>query len=139
MSAEKLIEDSRRWLRQAQADLKAARSSRDNGSNEWASFQAQQAAEKAMKALWFFSGHDPWGHSIAKLIIDFPDGALKTRIEPLTADAKALDKLYITTRYPNGLPDMIPAEVYTSDESREAIIRSETIVSFIDAIISQKP
>jgi HEPN domain-containing protein len=29
--------------------------------------------------------------------------------------------VYIPTRYPNGLPDSIPAEIYTPDDAREAI------------------
>lgn len=109
MSSEKMVEESRRWLRQAHADLRAARSSRESCSHEWASFQAQQSAEKTVKALWYHSGRDPWGHSITKLIIDFPDETLKTRIGAFIDDAKALDKFYIPTRFPNGLPEMIPA------------------------------
>ncbi len=136
MSAEKYSKDARRWVRQARADLRAACFSRENGSNEWASFQAQQAAEKAVKAVWYFAGHDPWGHSIAKLIIDFPDNGMKARIDSLIDDAKALDKLYIPTRYPNGLPEMIPAEVYTHEESGDAIRRAEKIISAAESILS---
>ncbi len=137
MSSEKMAEESRRWLRQAHADLRAARSSRESGSHEWASFQAQQSAEKALKALWYHSGHDPWGHSITKLIMDFPAETLKTHIQAFIDDAKALDKLYIPTRYPNGLPEMIPAEVYTAEESRDAIARAEKIISCAVSIIPE--
>ncbi|HNR89503.1 MAG TPA: HEPN domain-containing protein [Spirochaetota bacterium] len=132
MSGEKYREDAGRWYRQAQADLKAARGSMNTGSHEWASFQAQQAAEKALKALWYFSGADPWGHSIAKLILDLPEGPYRDVVMPLLDSAKALDKLYIPTRYPNGLPDMIPAEVYTPAESRSAIACSEAILYAVE-------
>jgi HEPN domain-containing protein len=37
-----------RWLAQARWDLKAARDSAAAGNFEWACFQAQQAAEKAL-------------------------------------------------------------------------------------------
>jgi HEPN domain-containing protein len=39
------------WLRQAQRDLEHARRSQEAGDYEWACFAAQQAAEKALKAL----------------------------------------------------------------------------------------
>jgi HEPN domain-containing protein len=42
--------------------------------------------------------------------------------------ARRLDKLYVPTRYPNGLPDLIPAEVYTETEAREAMDAAATIL-----------
>lgn len=39
------------WLAQAERDLAQAESSRRQGHHEWACFAAQQAAEKAVKAL----------------------------------------------------------------------------------------
>jgi HEPN domain-containing protein len=35
--------------------------------------------------------------------------------------AKTLDKFYIPTRYPNGLPDSIPADVYTAADAKRAL------------------
>jgi HEPN domain-containing protein len=45
-------ERSRDWLRQAEADLRAARDSRESEHFEWAAFASHQAAEKAIKALY---------------------------------------------------------------------------------------
>jgi len=42
----------RDWMRQAEKDLGHARRSLDGGDYEWACFSAQQAAEKAVKALY---------------------------------------------------------------------------------------
>ena len=39
------------WLRQADADLRLARHARDGAAHDWACFAAQQAAEKALKAV----------------------------------------------------------------------------------------
>lgn len=39
------------WLKQAYSDLQAAEDSAGSDHHEWACFQAQQAAEKALKAL----------------------------------------------------------------------------------------
>ncbi|MBN2072734.1 MAG: HEPN domain-containing protein, partial [Actinobacteria bacterium] len=63
-------------------------------------FQAQQAAEKALKALYLNYSADPWGHSVVKLINDFPEKKAKEEITELLNKARELDKLYIPTRYP---------------------------------------
>lgn len=39
------------WMRQARRDLRHARNSLESEDYEWACFAAQQAAEKAVKAL----------------------------------------------------------------------------------------
>ena len=44
-------EEVKKWLEQAKNDLHAARNSADSKNFDWACFQAQQAAEKALKAL----------------------------------------------------------------------------------------
>lgn len=45
------MERSRDWMDQAERDLQHARSDVDGGYYEWACFSAQQAAEKAVKAV----------------------------------------------------------------------------------------
>lgn len=35
--------------------------------------------------------------------------------------AAHLDKFYIPTRYPNGLPDLTPSQVYNSQDAAQAI------------------
>jgi len=131
--------EAERWLRQADADVKAARTSLNGGSFEWAAFQAQQGAEKAVKALWYYCGADPWGHSIVKLIDSFPQTDLSDKMKKLMPDAKKLDKLYIPTRYPNGLPDLIPADVYTHEDGLTAIDSAGTIIAFAQGHIEAKP
>ena len=55
------------WLRQAEADLAAGKDSLASGHYEWACFSAQQAAEKAVTALFLKRGADAWGHTITPL------------------------------------------------------------------------
>ena len=131
MSTEKLRHEAQRWLDQAKADLRAAESSLAAGSFEWACFQSQQAGEKALKSLYFFSGYDPWGHSITKLIQDLPDKALALSLQGFVDHARHLDKLYIPTRYPNGLPDLTPFEVYTEEDARKAIDTARELIEEI--------
>ena len=129
MSRERYQREAKRWLQQARTDLEAARDSRLAEHYEWACFQAQQAAEKAIKAIWFSHAHDPWGHSLVKLLKDFPDADIRADLEELSDAAKRLDKLYIPTRYPNGLPDMTPGEVFTNPEAEAA---AEAALTMID-------
>jgi len=57
----------RDWLRQAEADLAHARNAREDEDHEWACFAAQQAAEKALKAVVQARGGEPRGHSLTVL------------------------------------------------------------------------
>jgi HEPN domain-containing protein len=128
MSLEKYRIESTRWLQQAEADLRAARSSLAASHHEWAAFQSQQAGEKALKALWLALGKDPWGHSLLRLVRDFPESLLQARLTPMLPQARELDKLYVPTRYPNGLPDLTPAEVYSPEDAERAIQAAEQIL-----------
>ena len=56
------------WIRQARKDYDQALRSREHGAHEWACFAAQQAAEKAAKALHLSLGQEAWGHVVAKLL-----------------------------------------------------------------------
>lgn len=103
---------------------------------EWACFQSQQAAEKALKAYWLYHSSRPRGNSLLKLIEDFPDDELRNAISPLLPQAKALDKLYIPTRYPNGLPDSIPSGVYTEPEARSAVESARQVIESVESVIS---
>ena len=56
------------WFRQAERDLEQAVASARDGLHEWACFAAQQAAEKAVKALHLAKGQEAWGHVVARLL-----------------------------------------------------------------------
>ena len=42
-----------------------------------------------------------------------------------------LDGHYVPTRYPNSLPDSIPARVYTRDAAEEAVRLAAEVVEFV--------
>ena len=116
------------WLRQAEADLRHARHAREGGTHEWACFAAQQAAEKAIKAVLLSRGADAWGHTVTALL-----GLVATAEEvgpALIECAKTLDKHYIPTRYPNGFDAGAPADFYTSKDSDDAVACAERLVDF---------
>jgi HEPN domain-containing protein len=120
MATEHTLSEAKRWFRQAEDDLAAARILTANQKFAQACFLCQQAGEKAMKAIWFWTDEDPWGHSVVKLIDDLEKESLRSRLLPLRSDALQLDRLYIPTRYPNGLPDLIPLEAFSTDEAEIA-------------------
>jgi HEPN domain-containing protein len=127
MSVERLEREARRWLAQATDDLDAARTLVNAGKNAQGAFLAQQAGEKALKALWIRLDLDPWGHSIARWVKDLPS-PWSTRLHGLLEPALALDKLYIPTRYPDALAELTPAEAYTHKEADVALRQAQTLI-----------
>ena len=124
MSQSKSQHEAERWWLTAQEDLDVARTLHDAGKFSHACFLSQQSSEKAMKALWLAIDADPWGHSIQKLVMQFPQQNMLQGIESWLAYAAYLDKFYIPTRYPNGLPDLTPGQVYLSEDSSQAVERA---------------
>jgi HEPN domain-containing protein len=117
------------WFRQAEADLRHARNSLEDGDFEWSCFAAQQAAEKALKAVFQKLGMDAWGHTVTALIGNLPDSTVQPP-EILVNYARMLDKHYIPTRYPNGFASGAPTDFYTEEEARNAIRNAEAILEF---------
>ena len=136
MSEAKQHHEAVRWLRQAQDDLKACEVLRDGGMRAQAGFYAQQAAEKAVKAVEYAADMDPWGHSITLLLQKLPDAH---PLRGLRDQALLLDKLYIPTRYPDAIPDLIPAEAFTDDEIDRAHSAAERIVAAAAHALSEPP
>ena len=136
MSSEKRQHEASRWLAQVEADLRAAGISASGKSYEWACFQAQQAAEKALKALWLSDGHDPWGHSLLRLVREHPDSSITADLTTtVSEEAATLDQFYIPTRYPNGLPDLTPHEVYTKTQAERASDAAGVVIERIRRLI----
>jgi HEPN domain-containing protein len=123
-----MAERAHDWLRQAEADLRHARNSQTVGDYDWAAFASQQAAEKAIKALFQHLHLEAWGHVLSVLLNNLPE---KTRPDAALIDrAKELDKHYIPTRYPNGFERGAPVDFYTRKEAEEAIKNAEAILEF---------
>jgi HEPN domain-containing protein len=116
------------WMKQARRDLDQAVDSQGAGRHEWACFAAQQAAEKAVKALHLHCGQEAWGHSVARLIRELPKQAKAP--DELEEKAKVLDNFYVPTRYANGHPEGAPYEHYGKLQSTEAITYAREILEF---------
>lgn len=114
------------WFAQSERDLEQARDSRAAGRHEWACFAAQQAAEKAVKALHQSLGQDAWGRVIAQLLAELPAPVS----EELVNKARVLDNFYVATRYANGHPAGAPFEHYGAIQSDQAIQYAGEIIEF---------
>lgn len=116
------------WMKQAWRDLEQAVDSQGAGRHEWACFAAQQAAEKAVKALHLHCGQEAWGHSVARLIRELPEQAKAP--DDLEDKGKVLDNFYVPTRYANGHPEGAPYEHYGPLQSTEAVSHAREILEF---------
>ena len=127
--------EAERWLRQAENDLAFAELGAREGFPAQACFTSQQAAEKALKAIHYLSGERfvP-GHSLVELLetAEEPSG----RLVQLQDSARQLDQYYIPTRYPNGLPGGIPAEVFTDTQAKDAVGRARAFIEAARAVLS---
>lgn len=119
------------WLKQAERDLLQAEDSHRGGWHEWACFIAQQAAEKAVKALHLSHGQEAWGHVVARLLQELPQSVHVP--DTLIEKARVLDTFYIPPRYPNSHPEGAPFEHYGPLQSEEAIRYAREILEFVRA------
>lgn len=122
------ISEARRWFSQAEADLAAARTNA-RPHPYVGCFLAQQAAEKAMKAAQIASGGVvARTHSLSQL-----EGVLSrlgVTLEGIKTRAlRELERLNIEARYPDALPDAIPAEYFTAEDAEEAIVVAADVVA----------
>lgn len=118
-----------RWLAQAQHDLRAAALNRQEFP-EIACFLAQQSAEKALKAFLYSQGErQVLGHATHRLVQQCAEYV--AGFAELLDACRQLDQYYIPTRYPNGLPDGTPHEVYTPTQAAQAIGLAEQVIQFV--------
>lgn len=129
------MERSQDWMDEASGDLEHAKSDMEHGYYNWACFSAQQAAEKAVKAVFQKLSAEAWGHSVADLLDEL---SKKYQVpEELVNAALEVDKAYIPTRYPNVHPSGSPRRRYTKEEARRLIAHAEKILKFCSDILSQ--
>ena len=129
MSYTKNRHQAERWLQTAEEDLRAAQALSDVGMYAPACFYAQQSSEKAVKALWYLVDADPWGHSVQHLIAEFPGRDEVPDLAEWLDQAALLDQYYIPTRYPNGLPDLTPGQVYRLDDARRGLAAAAYLIA----------
>jgi HEPN domain-containing protein len=126
----KPAEEGKRWLEQAAEDLKWSRDLAKRGGYHIACFLAQQVGEKALKAYLYAKGEElVIGHSVERLCAEAArfDEEFAEKVKRWSI----LDGYYVTTRYPNSLPDSIPARVFTAQAAADAVSIAADIVNFV--------
>lgn len=129
------MERSADWMDQAEGDLEHAQSDLRGGFYDWACFSSQQAAEKAIKAVFQKLGAEAWGPSVGDL---FEELSKSRRIPDELIDlALELDKVYIPARYPNAHPSGSPRKRYTKNEAQRVVEYATRIINFCKGLLSE--
>jgi len=119
------------WLRHARSDLRLARLSPPPGVLlEGLCFHAQQAAEKALKAVLVAQDTPfPRSHSIGRLVELLPrDITVPREVE----DAASLTDYAVTTRYP-GVSEPVDEEEYQA-----AVHLAEAVVAWAERMVREQ-
>ncbi len=116
------------WLRYAYSDLELARVRRPSKVLfEGLCFHAQQAAEKALKAILIAkSVPPPKTHNIRTLLDLLPQ---EVTVPEEIEDAASLTDYAVTNRYPGDF------ESVDEEEYKEAVRLAETVVLWVERII----
>ncbi len=126
------LEEGQRWLRQAQEDLHWSRHLAGQGGYHLACFLSQQVAEKALT-----QGQGiVIGHSVERLCA--AAAAYEPEFETRVRSWSILDGYYIPTRYPNDLPDGIPADVYTRQAAESAVELAGEVVDLVAMLLAEE-
>ncbi len=130
-------EEAARWFRQAECDLAAAQVSIQGARYEWACFQAQNAAEKAVKSLLYAAGYRKiLTHSVYELLLESRKraGCMPCQEQ----EEKLLDNVDITSRYPNGLAgSMIPSEYFTKEDADRCLHSAGLILDAVQCCMQK--
>ncbi|MEN3001924.1 MAG: HEPN domain-containing protein [Armatimonadota bacterium] len=124
------------WMAQAKRDLQSAEWAMQGGYYEWACFMCQQAAEKALKAVYTERGAEVWGHSVRHML-----RGLQLDIEPseyrtLEQCARELDAHYIPSRYPDNTAGGAPYENYQQADATRALACAQRIIRLCDDLLA---
>lgn len=129
-------QEAERWIAQAAVDLHWAAHLAREGAWHLACFLSQQVAEKALKAFLYAQGEEiVLGHSVERLCV------AASHYEPVFARKvqrwSLLDSYYIPTRYPNGLPGGIPADVFTGEAAQDAVHLAQEAVDYVKGLLER--
>ena len=119
--------DAERWLRQAERDLESAESNYRTQVWYVCAFLAQQAAEKALKALIVHqTGQEPPRlHSIQRL------ADIAGVRQEMSKEILALDDVYVASRYPVAAGTRLPYEVIDEPGAGAMLKLARGILTFV--------
>ena len=118
--------ESEWWYEAARRDLAMAESLFREGFFEGVAFHAQQSAEKSLKGLLLERGESARTHSCVDLL-DRLRAVGDAASEDLLGKARALDRDYVPSRYPNGVGGE-PGKFYDREAAESSLARAREIV-----------
>ena len=121
------------WLREAQAELDAARDLFSHNHWSWCCFTCQQAAEKALKALGEHFREPQFGHNLNLLVQSLEEHISIN--EQVKQAASRLNRYYIPTRYPNAFDRGAPADQFFEPDALQALEDAKQVIEFVRSII----
>ena len=122
MSPERFApDDPREWLNRARSNLARAKASIPEAYREDLCFDAQQAAEKAIKAVLIRRGVAfPYVHDLAHLLTLLEEAG--ETIPASVRTAEGLTRYAVVTRYPGLAEPVTEAHYQEAVESAEAVV-----------------
>ncbi len=94
-------------------------------------FIAQQSGEKALKACLYATGkRRVIGHSLFEMANELVEN--EKSFQEIMNETRRLDRFYIPTRYPNGLPGGSPFQIYTERDLIEAFGDLKIVIDLAD-------
>jgi len=116
------------WMERAESSLALARMEGDGIDLEDLCYQAQQSAEKALKAMFLAKGaRFPFTHNLDLLLQGLEELGLE--IPESVDEASLLTRYAVETRYPGFFDPVSPSDY------REAIERAETILRWAQSLL----
>ncbi len=122
------------WLRQAEAELQAAKDLLAHGHWFWCCFTCQQAAEKAIKAVGEHFRQHLIEHELILLLDELQ--AFTAIPENVHQACARLNRHYIPTRYPNAFDRGAPVDKFFEQDAREAVQDAEMVLEFARSVIA---
>lgn len=126
MPPERLPPDScGEWINRAHSDLAIAQTRIEGAYLEDLCFHAQQAAEKALKALFIYHGWSfPYIHDLAELVNQLLSNGINIPTD--IRDCVILTEYAVAGRYP-GLDEPV-----LDDEYKEALVKAERVLRWVE-------
>jgi HEPN domain-containing protein len=120
------------WRTQALGDQSAAEDLFRTGHWAWCCFACHQAAEKFLKAALEARRVPHEGHSLPTLVRNLSQAVDHPMPDPVMAACRALNRLYIPTRYPDAHQEGAPVELYGERDARSALQDLREVVQFLE-------
>jgi len=121
--------DPREWLNRARSDLTLASAQVEGVYLEDLCFHAQQAAEKAIKAVFIHRGlRFPYSHDLAFLLSQLESSG--EQVPEAVRQAERLTPFAVASRYPGVSPPV------DGDQYQEAVRLAQTVLRWAEAVVS---